>query len=276
MEDHEKIELRSDDVQEILGTPPSWILRWGSTFVFIGIILLGVVSWILKYPDIIHAPIRITTNVPPVPVVARSTGYLSKLLVKEGDTVRQGDLLVVLQNPANYEDIFKLERELHEFDSLSEVNFRTFVPSSNLVLGDLQLNYSSFVQILKEFQFKKESNFTEQSIAQYQQQIQSAQRLKRTEKDKLATSLKNLELIKQQFTRKQTLYAQNVIPKTELEEARKDVLNGEQAIKLYSTRKISWMCSKIRKLLIAPNTTAWSSPSINCELPLLSGNKRIC
>jgi multidrug resistance efflux pump len=235
MEDHEKIELRSDDVQEILGTPPSWILRWGSTFVFIGIILLGVVSWILKYPDIIHAPIRITTNVPPVPVVARSTGYLSKLLVKEGDTVRQGDLLVVLQNPANYEDIFKLERELHEFDSLSEVNFRTFVPSSNLVLGDLQLNYSSFVQILKEFQFKKESNFTEQSIAQYQQQIQSAQRLKRTEKDKLATSLKNLELIKQQFTRKQTLYAQNVIPKTELEEARKDVLNGEQAIKLYST-----------------------------------------
>jgi multidrug resistance efflux pump len=235
MEDHEKIELRSDDVQEILGTPPSWILRWGSTFVFLGIILLGVVSWILKYPDIIHASIRITTNVPPVPVVARTTGYLSKLLVKEGDTVRQGDLLVVLQNPAHYEDILRLEQELHEFDSLSEVNLRLFTPSANLVLGDLQLNYSSFVQILKEFQFKKESNFTEHSTTLYEQQIRNTERLKRTEKDKSATAQKNLELVKQQFARKQTLYAQNVIPKTELEEARKDILNAEQSIKLYNS-----------------------------------------
>ena len=84
MEEYEKIELRSDDVQEILGTPPSWILRWGITFVFMGVILLGVVSWIVKYPDIIHAPVLITTNVPPVPVVSRTTGYLSKLMVKEG------------------------------------------------------------------------------------------------------------------------------------------------------------------------------------------------
>ena len=53
MEEFEKIQLRSDDVQEILGTPPSWIVRWGSTFIFLGVILLGVVSYIVKYPDII-------------------------------------------------------------------------------------------------------------------------------------------------------------------------------------------------------------------------------
>ena len=66
MEEYEKIELRSDDVQEILGTPPAWIIRWGSTLIFIGVILLGVVSYVVRYPDIIHAPILITTEMPPI------------------------------------------------------------------------------------------------------------------------------------------------------------------------------------------------------------------
>ena len=119
MEDFEKIELRSEDVQEILGTPPAWIIRWGTSFIFLGVGLLGLVSWMVKYPDIIHAPILITTELPPVPVVARTTGYLSKLLVKENDTVQAGDLLVVLQNPARYEDVFKLELQLKKLDSLT-------------------------------------------------------------------------------------------------------------------------------------------------------------
>jgi multidrug efflux pump subunit AcrA (membrane-fusion protein) len=105
MEEHDKIELRSDDVQEILGSPPSWIVNWGSTLIFIGIILLALVSYYLKYPDIIYAPIQVTTKMPPVPVVARTTGYLSKLLVKENDSVSAGDILVVLQSPAHFDPL---------------------------------------------------------------------------------------------------------------------------------------------------------------------------
>ena len=176
MEEYEKIELRSDDVQEILGTPPSWIVRWGSTFVVMGVILLGVVSYVVKYPDIIYAPIQLTTTMPPVPVVARSTGYLSKLIVKENDSVSVGDLLVVLQNPANYEDILKLEKQLVQFDSLTPSVLSSFRPDMSMRLGDLQLNYSSFVQILKEFQFKKQENFEAANVAQIGQQINNTQK----------------------------------------------------------------------------------------------------
>ena len=94
MEEYDKIELRHEDVQEILGTPPSWIIRWGTTVILSGICLLLLVGWIVKYPDIIPAQVLITTEVPPISVVARTTGYLSKLVVKENDTVHVGDLLV--------------------------------------------------------------------------------------------------------------------------------------------------------------------------------------
>ena len=231
MEEYEKIELRSDDVQEILGTPPSWILRWGITFVFMGVILLGVVSWIVKYPDIIHAPVQITTNVPPVPVVSRSTGYLSKLLVKEGDTVKQGDLLVVMQSSANYEDVFQLEKELKSLDSLNDVVLKMYEPDMKLILGDLQLNYSTFVQILKEFQFKKEANHTEQSTAQIGQQIKNTNKQIQLENEKLVTAKSNLELAKQQFARQQTMYVEKVISRDQLEEGKKQIFANEQSIK---------------------------------------------
>ena len=231
MEEYEKIELRSDDVQEILGTPPSWILRWGITFIFMGVVMLGVVSYIVKYPDIIHAPVQITTNVPPVPVVSRSTGYLSKLLVKEGDTVKQGDLLVVMQNSANYEDVFRLEKQLKSLDSLNDIVLRMYEPDANLILGDLQLNYSTFVQILKEFQFKQESNYTKQSTTQIEQQIKSTNKQKQLEFEKLSSVQSNLELAKQQFARKQILYSEKAISRDQLEEGKKEIFAYEQSLK---------------------------------------------
>jgi multidrug resistance efflux pump len=166
MEEYEKIELRSEDVQEILGTPPRWIVRWGTTVLFIGMTMLGLVSWHIKYPDEIPAPLNLTTTEPPVPVVARATGYLSTLLVKDGDSVSAGQLLVVLQNAANYKDVLKLEADLHHLDSMNALSIVRYQAKAGLFLGDLQPSYSSFVQLLKEYAFKQKENFGIQNIEQ--------------------------------------------------------------------------------------------------------------
>lgn len=231
MEEYEEIELRHEDVQEILGTPPSWIIRWGTTVILLGICLLLLVGWIVKYPDIIHAQIQITTEVPPISVVARTTGYLSKLLVKENDTVRAGDLLVVLQSSAQYEDVLKLERKLGELEVLTPSVIESFQAESGLNLGDLQFTYSSFVQILKELQFKKEENFISQTVSQFEAQIRNYEKLIKTEKDKLATADKNLVLAKTRFIEKQKLYTQNVISRNDLEDAKKEEYRYEQDLK---------------------------------------------
>lgn len=39
--DYRDIEIRSDEVQEVMNRIPSWILRWGTTVIF------GVVSFII-------------------------------------------------------------------------------------------------------------------------------------------------------------------------------------------------------------------------------------
>ena len=77
------IELRSEEVQDILGRVPSWIVRWGTIviLVIVGILLAG--GWLFRYPDIKSAGIEVTTEHPPYTLMARSTGKIEKLFVTD-------------------------------------------------------------------------------------------------------------------------------------------------------------------------------------------------
>ena len=70
----------SEEVHEILGTPPEWIIRWGITIIMIVILIILVGTWFYKYPDIIPSRITILSENPPVQIVARSTGKIDELL----------------------------------------------------------------------------------------------------------------------------------------------------------------------------------------------------
>lgn len=262
MEEYDEIELRHEDVQEILGTPPAWIIRWGTSVVLIGICLLFIVGWIVKYPDIIHAQVQVTTEVPPISVVARTTGYLSKLLVKENDTVKAGDLLVVLQSSARYEDVLKLEKSMTELEVLTPSVIESYEADLGLNLGELQMNYSGFTQILKELQFKKEENFISQTVSQFDSQIKNYERLIKTEKDKQLTAEKNLQLAKNRFNEKQKLYTQSVISRNDLEDAKKEEYRYEQDVKnIRSTiEQLNGQILNVRKnILDAQQTTKETS-----------------
>ncbi|NPA45168.1 MAG: hemolysin D, partial [Chlorobi bacterium] len=53
------IEIRSEEVEEIIGTPPAKIVRIGITVIFLIITFLLIGSFFFKYPDIITARILV-------------------------------------------------------------------------------------------------------------------------------------------------------------------------------------------------------------------------
>ena len=90
-------ELRSDEVQEVLSHTPPWALRWGNTvFLLILLAVLGL-SWLVRYPEIITVPFRLTSDNVPKPVIAKIGGRLVKLWVKDNQTVQQGQVLAYIE-----------------------------------------------------------------------------------------------------------------------------------------------------------------------------------
>ena len=107
-------ETRSEEVQEIMGRMPSWIIRWGIMVVGIIVIGLFIGSNFIKYPDRVNANISITSDNPPVKIVAPNSGRIQRLLVKQNDTISQNDILLILDNQAIYEDVVMLKKELQQ------------------------------------------------------------------------------------------------------------------------------------------------------------------
>ncbi|MDY0091196.1 MAG: hypothetical protein RBT80_00680 [Candidatus Vecturithrix sp.] len=111
-EHHQEIELRSEEVQEILGQIPPWIVRWGITVIFLILTLILVGSWWFQFPDILISSIVVTTTQPPASIVARNNGKLDKLFVKDQQQVTRGEVVAGIEDAARYEDVVSLKHTL--------------------------------------------------------------------------------------------------------------------------------------------------------------------
>ena len=59
--DKDDLNLRSDEVQEVLGSVPPWILRYGIAFLGVTFFILLLCCYFIKYPEVISTEVTITT-----------------------------------------------------------------------------------------------------------------------------------------------------------------------------------------------------------------------
>ena len=171
----ENLEVRSEEVQEILGTPPSWIVRWGTTVIIASLIALFCLSWAFKFPEKVDARVTITTLQPPIPVIAPNEGYISEYWLEEGDSVEMNTPLGKMASAANYEDVQKLEADIQRLQDFDQEAFSTYEPKQSYQLGEIQPYYQTFVQIVQDFTFTKNTSYDRRSIRQVREQIEDVQ-----------------------------------------------------------------------------------------------------
>lgn len=143
----EDIEIRSEEVQEILGTPPGWMARWGTTLAFATFIVLAWGAYWIKYPDIIEADITITTEDPPRTILSPDGGIkISDILVENNDSVGDGEVLMVFDSRDNayYNDVMILADQLVHFDATSDSSILNFNMQNDLRLGNGELSQAFY------------------------------------------------------------------------------------------------------------------------------------
>ena len=203
------LNLRSEEVQEILGRPPRSIVRVGITVIFPVIVGLFVGSWFIKYPDIVSAPVTVTTENLPAGVMAMTTGKIDTLFISEKQRVVQGDLLAVIHNAAQWEDVL-----------LVKSNPDSIVESHSLQLGDLQQTYSAYVSAREDWLYFCKADYHNKKIAVIRKQIatQMGILLKTIKQQQL--SQRQLTVAQQQFSMDSTLFAKKMLSLADFHTAR--------------------------------------------------------
>lgn len=226
-----EVEIRSEEVQEIMGFIPHWIIRWGLTAIFLVVIFLMIGSWFFKYPDIIASTVVVTTENPPANLVARSSGKITELYVQDKQEVREGAPIAIIENSTNHHHLFELKEKLDAMNS-----FFTYYDTpaneqfdKSYSLGELQATYAAFLKSYADYQHfiklsyhQKKINSTKAEIARHKMMQKQLQRQEKIMQEELKIS-------RDQYQRAKELVEKGIISKSDFETAKSTYLQKEYA-----------------------------------------------
>ncbi|WP_035646104.1 HlyD family secretion protein [Flavobacterium sp. ASV13] len=230
-EDYNAIELRSEEVQDILTKVPHWMIRWGTVLIFAIILMLFFVSWFVKYPDVVNTEIIITTNIPPEKIVSKSSGRIEAILVKNKALVAKNTTLAIIENTANYKDVFLLKGIVDNYNINDSNKEFPFALLKNVQLGEIE---SAFGVFQKDYEAEKLNEnlkpFEVENRAQVSEKIQIKERLEILQQQKIINE-SELQLQKNEIARFETLFNKGIISAQEMEAKKLGYLQAQKSYK---------------------------------------------
>jgi len=230
-EDTTAIELRSEEVQDILTKVPHWMIRWGTVLIFVIIFMLFFVSWFIKYPDVVTTQIVITTNIPPEKIVSKSSGRIEAILVKDKSIVSENSTLAIIENTANYKDVFLLKKIVDEYNVNDASKTFPFALLKNAQLGEIESAFAVFQKDYQAEQLNKNLQpFEVENRAQNSEKVQIKERLEILQQQKVINE-SELQLQKNEIARFETLYNKGIISAQEMEAKKLSYLQAQKSYK---------------------------------------------
>ncbi len=230
----------SEEVDELLGKPPAWLLRSGIGVIFTVLLSFFIASWFIKYPEVVSSQVVFTTLNPPVSLVARSNGKIQELFVKANDSVKAYEVIAIIENTTNYKILTILESKLNKEDFGNEKLNIDFS-----LLGELQTPYENYCKALKDYQLFKELDYNNLKIKALEQQIVFQKQLGNNLGEQSGLQKEDLQLYKRQFEADSLLRKQGAVALREMEQAkssliqRKNILVQAKAAQINSALRIT-------------------------------------
>jgi len=225
------IELRSEEVQEILSKVPHWMIRWGSVLFLILIALMLGLSWLIKYPDVLESETILTTQIPPQKEFAFITGKLDSIYVKEAQAVKKNTVLAVLENSAITEDVYYLKSILDTLELKDRIIEFPINEIPILLLGDIESSYATFENNYTAYKLNKELKpFNNQNIADQVSLNELNVRLKNMQ-SQYTLNQSELKLKRKNLVRNKSLLEKGVISQLDFENNQLELISAEKGLK---------------------------------------------
>ncbi|WP_270087403.1 HlyD family secretion protein [Sphingobacterium sp. SYP-B4668] len=228
----EEESIHSEDLQEIIAKPPSWLLRRGISFILLTIVLILGLSVFIRYPEIVTTSLKFNTANAPKVLVSKVSGNLTKLLVKDGALVGKSTDIAYLESIADHEQVIHILDQLkliRNGDSIA-VSLDQLVEPKELELGELQSSYQNFYlaylnykAVAKEGIFKRRKSYVQQEMSNVNAQNEQLKESYRLQKEELA-------LAEEEYQRYKQLADKRIISPLELQQREAILLSKRQAI----------------------------------------------
>ncbi|HEX2920599.1 MAG TPA: hypothetical protein VHO50_05480 [Bacteroidales bacterium] len=204
--------LNSGIIGEIMGSPPSIIVRSGTLILFLMLVLFILLASLIRYPDTIPTKVEITTTNPPITVISKITGRIQRLMVSDKELVNPGQILAVMETSASIEDILTIRRI---FDTMSISNSPALPDLTDL--GEIQTFYSDCKRNLNNLESYDRNNYYGAKIKSVNDEINAIKDYIEKIIVKESIFSEDLKIEASKFRRDSMLFVAKVIPASQLE-----------------------------------------------------------
>lgn len=224
--------IHSEDLQEIIAKPPSWLLKRGISFVLLIVLLILGLSVFIRYPEIVTTKLKFSTTNAPKVLLSKVNGNLVKLLVKDGVWVDKSTDIAYLESVADHQQVIHILNQLkliRNGDSAA-ISLEQLVEPKELELGELQNSYQSFYlaylnykAIDKEGIFKRRKGYVQREISNVNAQNKQL-------KESYELQKQGLALAEQEYAKYKQLADKKIISPLELQQKESALLAKRQVI----------------------------------------------
>lgn len=229
------IELKSEAMNTLLSSPPSRIVRSGSSVFLAVLILVAFLSWFIRYPDEVSGEVLVTTSKAPIELSNQSYAQLRSLYVVENQDVNSGDVIAQFDIHVKSGDIVRANSYLNRLEAFEE-KFPNQIPvlDTSLQLGTFQEQWTILLAKVIEWNSEHSENISRERTASIRREIGFREQLHVISARKIKLSEGEYELIREQLAGSERLAVQNAISKQTLVQDKRvysQVLQSVQAQK---------------------------------------------
>ncbi|PZX59502.1 HlyD family secretion protein [Hydrotalea sandarakina] len=245
------IEENNSLIDEIISEKPSFLVRWGTLLFLFILIIFFIICWFIKYPDIITTSAKLTSINTPKPIVSVSNGKLIKLLKKEGDYFKQGDMIAYIEAIGNHEEVLYVKKQIdNALSAISSNQFTKAVQSfkNNIEnLGELQSSYQNFMQANLSFKAYLPNGFYTKKYEMLEKDLINIKRLHNILLDQKKLMEQDLQLSEKTFHANESLKKEKVISDFDYRTEASKLINKQLTIPQISAAIVSNESLKIDK-----------------------------
>ncbi|GHE31783.1 HlyD family secretion protein [Sphingobacterium griseoflavum] len=242
-------DLHSEDLQEIISKPPSWLLERGISFVLLTIFLLLGLSFFIRYPELVMTELKFNTANAPKVVVSRVSGSITKLLANDGTWVEAQTPIAYLESTADHEQLLNLLATLQQFRTETDhvYDLENIIPPNQLQLGELQGSYESFYLAYLNYRSAGEDGIYHQRKGILHNEMNNIRQQYDRAEESFKLQRAQLDLAEQEYDRYRILAEKKVISPLELQQKEALLLAKRQSIPQLEGNMIAYESNLLSK-----------------------------
>jgi len=211
--------MNREEIQDLIGKTPGWLLRSGIALVFFVSLALLFFASIIKYPDKISSTGVLTSTNPPIALRSKISGRVEEVFVENGAQLQKGEPILFMRSTVKREDVERLKVFVSQYQKSTLTNLRLLEMPRDLSLGPMQASYGQLFLKFSQYKQVLKNTITYSQIQNIERETNMTNKLNETLTKEADLYDVEKTLIEKDHQRQKQLYADGVISEKELEQS---------------------------------------------------------